>query len=440
MDDSEVIVEWLGHLDSSSPPESELVVWPPTPRTLGYCWRLHWEAERQAQTRAGTDEPAEQQRVGVNNELAFLDRSWKAPTSTPPTFTTRSLFSKPFPQLNQPSSPPSDSDAISSRLPSTKTPESTNPSTKDQGPTPSKIHMKYADDLKKLDKPVALNEGFLPAELRSILDAELCLQEQNARPVQQDEIPSLSASIHVQSLTSELNVLRTIRNATLDHLELGLAEASWNGDVHGPMLRLATLHTPSIFAANVTCATIAEEFKPKVLASTLTIPADSKMIDYAMVLRPGEDGEITGERIAYFLDTLDYPAFNQSDTALLERMPSGVFIETKTSSKHLNEAKIQLGIWLASWFDRVSRFPCDDPADRLPPPDIPLIIIQGAAWELWFAFNGQSAYEICGPIHLGLATELLDLYRILAVLRVLAQWMATDFHKWVDGCLKSAGV
>ncbi|KAI0865150.1 hypothetical protein F4860DRAFT_346202 [Xylaria cubensis] len=558
--DSEVITEWLAHLDSSSPPEPELVVWPPTPRTLGYHWQQIWEAKRrererdcavaaimsptkkkaaselddgqqrddrrggegnliqiaareararrraemasssgdseaERQTRAGTDGPAKQQQVGVDNELAFPDRSRVAPISssnisTPPT--TQSRPQLPFPRL----SPPSHSGPESPQLPSAKGSSTKGPSTESQDPTRPKSPMKGAQDLLKLDKPVhwvymalnelltkmnnsgsaslyrsiedTLDEGFMPAELRNILDAKLCLRGKKAflfaerpvrpvtesdlyekkleqglsQPVQQDEIPKLSANIHMQRLISELNVLHTIRDRTLDHIEYELAEASWNEDIHKPMLHLATLHTPSILAVNITCATIITEYKPKVSAYTLPIPADGKMVDFAMVLQSKKDDKITESRIAHFLDTLDYPTFNQSNTAPLVYMPSGVFIETKTSGGSLNEAKTQLGIWLASWFNRVSRFPWDDEAniEQFPPPAIPLIIIHGASWKLWFAFDKRSEYEIYGPIDLGDTTRLLDLYRILAVLRVLAQWMATDFRTWVDECLKSAGV
>ncbi|KAI0197049.1 hypothetical protein EV127DRAFT_329797, partial [Xylaria flabelliformis] len=361
------------------------------------------------------------------------------------------------------------------------TTDSGGPSTKGQGLTRPKSPMKGAKDLLKLDRPVhwvymapdelstkmnnsgsanlyrsnedTLDEGFMPAELRNILDAKLCLRGKKAflfaerpqglsQPVQQDEIPKLSANIHMQRLIPELNVLHTIRDRTLDHIEYELAEASWNEDINKPMLHLATLHTPSILAVNITCATIITEYKPKVSAYTLPIPADGKMIDFAMVLQPKKDDEITESRIAHFLDTLDYPTFNQSNTAPLVDMPSGVFIETIMSDGSLNEAKPQLGIWLASWFNRVSRFPWDDEAnlEQLPPPTIPLIIIHGASWKLWFAFDKWSEYEIYGPIDLGDTIRLLDLYRILAVLRVLAQWMATEFRTWVDKCLKSAGV
>ncbi|KAI0553636.1 hypothetical protein F4679DRAFT_429887 [Xylaria curta] len=221
-----------------------------------------------------------------------------------------------------------------------------------------------------------LNKGFMPAELHSILNAELNLQGKTAslfakqpvrpvtksdlykkklnqglsQPVQQNEIPGLTANIHINRLISELDVLCTIRDRSLYHIKYELVEASWNRDIHTPLLHLATLYTPSVIAANITCATIITEYKPKVsaYAYALPIPANSKMIDFAIVLQPEKDNKITELRIAHFLNTLDHPTFNQSNTAPLVSMPAGVFIETITSGRSLNEAKTQLGIWLAS--------------------------------------------------------------------------------------------
>ncbi|KAI0864221.1 hypothetical protein F4860DRAFT_529758 [Xylaria cubensis] len=209
------------------------------------------------------------------------------------------------------------------------------------------------------------------------------------------------------------------------------------------------MHTPSVFAANITRATITKDYLPKALASarTVSLPSDSKIIDYALVLRPDKDEIVTDERMGPFLDLLDHLSFNQSNSSELQGTPSGVFIETKSAFGKENEAKTQLGIWLASWFDRVTKFPCDsdpnndiDPNDVLPPPVIPLIIIEGRMWELWFAFSLDSSYCVYGPIELGNTYLLLGLYQILAVLRVLVEWMATDFRDWVDQCLKNAGV
>ncbi|KAI0192875.1 hypothetical protein EV127DRAFT_336159 [Xylaria flabelliformis] len=314
----------------------------------------------------------------------------------------------------------------------------------------------------------ALGKGFLPMELYATLNSKLNLNGESdslfarrpvrpitpddlimtnderssfdaSLPVQEDEKSKLLGRIHVQSLISEFKALRKIEHWALDRM-LELEEASWTGRVHAPMLDLATLHTPSVDAEIVPDAVIMKEYLPKAtfqgVARTASLPADRKIIDFAMVLRPDRDDR----RIDFFLDTLDHPTFNQSNYYTLEYMPTGVFIVADPHGGKYNETKVQLGIWLASWFDRVSRFPCYDPDDPLPPPDIPLIIIRKQIWELWFGFNQDSEYEICGPIIIGSTDQLLKLYQLLAVLRVLVQWMATDFRKWVDGCLKEAGI
>ncbi|KAI0811442.1 hypothetical protein GGR55DRAFT_643131 [Xylaria sp. FL0064] len=52
----------------------------------------------------------------------------------------------------------------------------------------------------------------------------------------------------------------------------------------------------------------------------------------------------------------------------------------------------------------------------------------------------DSHYEVCGPINIASTDNLNDAYRLLGVLRILANWMATDFYDWVDHCLKEVGV
>ena len=116
-------------------------------------------------------------------------------------------------------------------------------------------------------------------------------------------------------------------------------------------------------------------------------------------------------------------------------MPSGMFIETKVNTQKSTEAKAQLGMWLASWYGRVSEFPG---ASVLPV--LPILLVEAGSWELHFAFDAGSHYDVCGRVSIGSTESLDEAYRLLAVLRILAKWMETDFLMWVEGCLQRAGV
>ncbi|KAI1111267.1 hypothetical protein F5Y14DRAFT_464692 [Nemania sp. NC0429] len=345
--------------------------------------------------------------------------------------------------------------------------------------------------------------GFLPLELRQVLDAELVLGNKfdweyaktPSAPVSESQLrrakflagttsetrkapsrrargnadpdTSLSSFIHLQSLLSELEILRTIVATTKDYTLIHRSEASWNEAIHSRMLKLAVSRTPGVGVENITHANIANDFLPLTSARYMSVPSVSWPIDYAMVLKPSyppggaESHENSGDgsgsskeplnldRINSFLRILDYPSFNQSSYPPLRTMPSGIFIQTKVNLKKSLEAQAELGVWLASWYGRVSEFPNvrdhdggndDDDGHVLPPPVLPILLVQDEHWKLYFAFNAGSHYGVCGGVKIGSTDTLDDAYRLLAVLRVLAKWMETDFRAWVEDCLSRAGV
>ncbi|KAI0812223.1 hypothetical protein GGR55DRAFT_640848 [Xylaria sp. FL0064] len=409
--------------------------------------------------------------------------------STIVTSQSTSMFSRRLPQVTSSTSlPPSEA----------QSPTRQSRSTTISSPTRSRSPIKRAHDLLKLEKKVrwpelsedelhsriqnsqaaslfdsimsVLTMGYLPMELRGILEVELGLRGEHdnlyakrpVRPNTESQLReakmlihaacsnidrSLPEFLHLKSLLSELEVLRSTVAETKAHLKIARTEASWNEKVHHPMLNLAVLHTPAVGIENVTRATIAKEFLPQTSARLRPRSPDSKLIDYAMVLKPEEPvqalppGRLDLDRVVYLLDELEPQCFNQSNYDPLITMPSGVFIETKVKSQKSDEAMTQLGMWLASWYDRISQFPClSDEEDPLPSPVIPVLIVESEVWNLWFTFDTASQYEVCGPIKIGSTDELGGAYRVLAVLRSIAQWMATDFLDWVEKCLDRAGV
>lgn len=197
-------------------------------------------------------------------------------------------------------------------------------------------------------------KGYLPLELRDVLGPELGLDGDDgddddgilyaktpSAPISEAQIRqarflarampelssgssqqgegSLSALVHLQPLLSELEALETIVAATKDYGTVPRAEPSWNERIHRRMLELAVSHTPSVAVENVTRANIAKDFLPPTSARHVSLPAASKLIDYAMVLKPlptlrDEDRraskKLSLERVVYFVDMLDYPSFN----------------------------------------------------------------------------------------------------------------------------------
>ncbi|KAG6354893.1 hypothetical protein INS49_003974 [Diaporthe citri] len=205
------------------------------------------------------------------------------------------------------------------------------------------------------------------------------------------------------SLTSELRSLREIVDATNDFKQTPRSEAAWNSRVHEAILQLAVKsHKTSsderqdkgmgedqswlCWAAveNISRANIAKAFLP--LASSTTVisssnlpnpsnatavtnaedddfqVAASKMIDFAIVLRPPPSVDMRNPQnksllnaIYQFVNSLPKGAnfFNQTAYEPLIFSPSGVFVETKVDSRRYSEAQNQLGIWVASWYGRL---------------------------------------------------------------------------------------
>ncbi|RYO77728.1 hypothetical protein DL766_005245 [Monosporascus sp. MC13-8B] len=351
------------------------------------------------------------------------------------------------------------------------------------GRTRSTSPVKKSDDLLKLEKPVSWTtpdprtlrdavkatgstqalrlfddvwriiqgEGYLPRELKGILKEELMVSDsrfaagdrvvvmsQKERDDARQLFPLLGAdegrTFGLLALHGELNAIREIVATTIRFINTSRSEATWNDHIHGPILRLAVSSTPYVGAENITQAAIAKAFVPAARGDLETL--GSKMIDYALLLRPEKHLAV---RIADFVDGFDAPrTFNQSTHGALCYEPTGVLVETKVDIRRRAEGKAQLGIWLAAWYGRVARFaplPSGDAGIPTNLPFLPVLLVVCENWELYFAFDGDGEFEVCGPLEIGSTVTVDGSYRLLAVLRLLAGWVAGEFRGWVERCV-----
>ncbi|EWZ27812.1 uncharacterized protein FOBCDRAFT_227427 [Fusarium oxysporum Fo47] len=388
------------------------------------------------------------------------------------------------PNLSYPHRDPEDSDFAPR---STKTPSYTEKISNSRRPTftsgsrtgssvtsrtRSTSPIKKLDDLSKLEKPVkwespepcelkemveetgsaealrlfnaiwdiAQDEGFLPRELKELLKGELMVKESKFAtedramviPDKQVEdaskiLPSSDdATNHLMVLCNELTTIRQIVNTTKEFVSNNRSEATWNDHIHGPTLRLAVSNIPEVEAENITTSAIERTCIPPARGDLEAL--GGKMIDYAFLLRPDKALET---RITNFVAELpDVQSFNQSTHGPLCKEPTGVLIETKVESKRQGEGKTQLGIWLASWFGRVAKF---EGSKKLP--FLPVILVVCENWELYFAFNKEDRFEVCGPVGIGNTKSIEHFYQLLAVLRLLGGWMRGEFRDWVEHCV-----
>lgn len=350
--------------------------------------------------------------------------------------------------------------------------------------TGSAAAKKLYEEIKRVTSIVP--RGYLPQELRPILQPELQLDDQDAgvcfasaprdpptwtrdaaeeeriilslslKPGSNPESPSdaqIQQSLSLRAMYDELRALRDIVACSTSFASTARSEAAWNDYVHSRILQLAVKDTPGVRSENVTRANIAKAFMPEVY-----VPMDTagggKMIDYVLMLTgdglahlgesASEDEERFARRLTEFVVHLNTPTFNQSTYPPLCYSPTGVFIETKVDPKRYDEGQAQLGLWLAAWFGRVASFPStasDSPSGKLP--FVPVIIVVCDAWELFFAFESADSYKVYGPVKIGRTDCLNDAYRLLTVLRLLSRWVVSDFRDWVrrrvEICQQSTG-
>ena len=246
-------------------------------------------------------------------------------------------------------------------------------------------------------------------------------QPKNQSP--QDDI------LHHLNLLDEFETLLDIVARTSQFKAAPNSEAAWNEEIHSCILRLAMGDWPGVRVENVTRANIAKPFHPLARPELeLEVPLATKMIDYALLLQPELTDPLSGA-IQDFVAKLRYQTFNQSMYEHLRTGPSGVFIETKVETKRYAEARTQLGLWLATWYDRVREFHSTDSLV------LPVLIATAEAWELWFAIDRCDYFDICGPLSIGGTDNLQSIYLLRYCLSCLGEWMTTDFRSWVKLCI-----
>lgn len=132
----------------------------------------------------------------------------------------------------------------------------------------------------------------------------------------------------------------------------------------------------------------------------------------------------------------DFPvdlSINQTTYNPLTLRPIGVSVETKASAAGAEQGRIQLALWTIAWYKRVQAW-VDSCADDICLPDaMPVILVTEHAWNLAFICNrGGEAFELVYEISIGSTSKLRDLYKLLAVLRILGHWIDTDLRQWFE--------
>jgi len=235
---------------------------------------------------------------------------------------------------------------------------------------------------------------------------------------------------HNEDLTADevLGEVVKIRTAVIKCRDDDVAEPEWNSAVHYPLIKLALTgfwEGKGIWFHDISTARISDTSLLPGIASRAK-KVQSKMVDYAMVIRPAED---LLERIIDYLRNTDGFSMNQTDARYMRFRPIGLSIETKRSGIEEDKSNTQLGTWVSAQFAKLSQLVCGD----VDLPILPLIMIQGNRWEFMIAHKVNARkIEIYRDQSLGGTDSILGVYQLLAALRRLAQWMDEVLRPWFE--------
>ncbi|KAI1331785.1 hypothetical protein F5Y16DRAFT_422217 [Xylariaceae sp. FL0255] len=203
----------------------------------------------------------------------------------------------------------------------------------------------------------------------------------------------------------------------------------WAEKYYSPMLELMAQGTPNAEIENVSDSSVNPKWIP-----TCKVEGCEVKIDYALLLFTTR---VSTKRTSYFVSGLELPTLGISESPVQRILPMGIFVKVKSDGQTIEDAKNQLASWTASWFNRVAALPSRSPSSTPPKlPFMPILLVDGVSWDLYFAFNESSAYDICGPLTIGDTRTLTNAYSLLAVLRDIANWFSIDFATWAKACVE----
>ncbi|EFZ03046.2 Methyltransferase type 11 [Metarhizium robertsii ARSEF 23] len=238
----------------------------------------------------------------------------------------------------------------------------------------------------------------------------------------------------------ELEKLKDIVSDARDSQALNRSEASWNMEVHGPLLKLALKPFSSVKRELATTARILPPFVPTSDGAGQAV--ESKMIDFVLVLaldniQTSSADKALAERIrdTVLSEPRDMQSVNQTQYQPVQFRPIGSMIETKVTGS-AEEGRIQLGVSTAAWHQRIgafleakrSAFPEED---RRAIATLPQLLVLEQEWKLYFACDRGNCLEMVGDMSVGDNKSLIGAYIVVAVVREIARYMTSTYKEFI---------
>jgi hypothetical protein len=231
---------------------------------------------------------------------------------------------------------------------------------------------------------------------------------------------------HEAMWTVVLDILEAARECR----SLCLPEASWNSEVHSPLLRCAlrgNWKSQEVWYRDITTAQIQDtSLLPVVGAGSNTLTMQAKMVDYALII---ESSGVMQSRILSTLRVEGKPSINHTNTEHIRFTPIAVSIETKRGAIDEDSANVQLSVWVSAHFARLRQLS----QGKAKLPILPLVVIQGHDWKMMVAeAKGDGRIIILRDLRLGATDTVLGIYQLISSVRRLARWVNEEYKPWLE--------
>ncbi|KAI9686291.1 MAG: hypothetical protein M1820_010673 [Bogoriella megaspora] len=312
-----------------------------------------------------------------------LDLAAFSTTQRPDNITPSSSYTNAL--ARHPRLPPSNTNSSSSSIQSEK-------SKLKRATSPAKTY----SDLQLLNKPVKYGvmdaeRDDLPEDIHVLIEdlQALCENVSIIPSKMQDRITGAKKRSHWTyetgrdelDLMIELDTVRRVQAAAVSLSTTGDHEPQWYCSVQWPLLDIAFRHQSYIEPKQISYALPIKECLPQ----TGERYSESRLVDFAINLIPQS---VSNDSLSGWLRSQpnNTRTVNQSLYAPLCRHPTIISIEVKVNGTE-EEARVQIGIWLSAWHERVSQLSANEGHRVI---TLPVIIVLNHHWYLYLAVDKGS--------------------------------------------------
>ncbi|KAJ4187798.1 hypothetical protein NW759_016877 [Fusarium solani] len=193
-------------------------------------------------------------------------------------------------------------------------------------------------------------------------------------------------------------------------------EASWNADVHAPVLE-------QVFRSDRFGSQGMVDFRycpsAQILPAYKPRDAPSKMVDFCLFIRP-ECGSPEEQAIKAICHTRSGQSINHTDLGNFCKHPIALSIETKRPGEQGDNAMLQMGTWHSAQWRSLRRHRTIE--------FLPGLIVQGHAWQFVASILDESGKSLLlETVPLGRTDTEIGVYSLVVALLRLSRWIVEEY-------------